>query len=95
MDFSTPRSHPGRPDCAARLAAYLCERNTVTHNPVKGVKRPPAESYVGKTPALGDHQAWALLYAPEGVSVKGKRDRRSWPPCSLSITRCAAPSCAN
>ena len=47
----------------------------MTHNPVKGVKRPPAESYEGKTPALGDHQARQLLDAPEGVSVKGKRDR--------------------
>jgi integrase/recombinase XerD len=37
------------------LFEYLCERNAVTHNPVKGVKRPPVESYEGKTPALGDH----------------------------------------
>ena len=57
------------------LFEYLCERNTVTHNPVKGVKRPAVESYEGKTPALGDHQARQLLNAPEGVSVKGKRDR--------------------
>ena len=48
-----------------RLAAlssvfeYLCEKNAVTHNPVKGVKRPQVESYQGKTPALGDHQARA------------------------------------
>ena len=64
-----------------RLAAlssrfeHLCESNAVTHNPVKGVKRPPVESYQGKTPALGDHQARALLEAPEGISIKGKRDR--------------------
>ena len=57
------------------LFEYLCERNTVTHNPVKGMKRPAVESYEGKTPALGDHQARQLLDAPEGVSVKGKRDR--------------------
>jgi hypothetical protein len=43
--------------------------------PVKGVKRPPVESYEGKTPALGDHQARALLEAPDAVSLKGKRDR--------------------
>jgi integrase/recombinase XerD len=47
----------------------------VTHNPVKGVKRPSVESYEGKTPALGDHQARKLLDAPDGVSLKGKRDR--------------------
>ena len=33
------------------LFEHLCERNAVTHNPVKGVKRPPVESYEGKTPA--------------------------------------------
>jgi integrase/recombinase XerD len=57
------------------LFEYLCEKNAVTHNPVKGVKRPGVESYEGKTPALGDHQARRLLDAPEGASVKGKRDR--------------------
>ena len=57
------------------LFEHLCESNAVTHNPVKGVKRPPVESYEGKTPALGDHQARALLEAPNGVSLKGKRDR--------------------
>ena len=59
----------------ASLFEYLCEKNAVTHNPVKGVKRPPVESYEGKTPALGDHQARQLLDAPDGVSLKGKRDR--------------------
>ena len=57
------------------LFEHLCESNAVTHNPVKGVKRPPVESYEGKTPALGDHQARALLEAPDAVSLKGKRDR--------------------
>jgi integrase/recombinase XerD len=57
------------------LFEHLCESNAVTHNPVKGVKRPPVESYEGKTPALGDHQARALLDAPDGISLKGKRDR--------------------
>jgi site-specific recombinase XerD len=57
------------------LFEYLCERNTVPHNPVKGVKRPAVESYEGKTPALGDHQARQLLEAPDGTTIKGKRDR--------------------
>lgn len=57
------------------LFEYLCEKNTVTHNPVKGVKRPAVESYEGKTPALGDHQARKLLEAPGRDSLKGKRDR--------------------
>lgn len=57
------------------LFEYLCEKNTVTHNPVKGVKRPAVESYEGKTPALGDHQARKLLDIPNGDTQKGKRDR--------------------
>ena len=59
----------------ASLFDYLCEANAVTHNPVKGVKRPKVESYEGKTPALGDAQARALLDAPPTDTLKGKRDR--------------------
>lgn len=64
-----------------RLAAlgslfdYLCEKNAVTHNPVKGVKRPKVDSGEGRTPALGDHQARILLEAPDGLSLRAKRDR--------------------
>ena len=72
---STPRSRakPKKLDGSTvrhRLAAlsslfeYLCEKNAVTHNPVKGVKRPRAESGEGKTAAIGDHQARELLAAP-------------------------------
>jgi integrase/recombinase XerD len=59
----------------ASLFDYLCETNSVTHNPVKGVKRPKVESYEGKTPALGDAQARSLLSAPPGDTLKGIRDR--------------------
>jgi integrase/recombinase XerD len=59
----------------ASLFEYLCERNAVTHNPVKGVERPRTESGRGKTPALGDHQARRLLAAPEADTIKSKRDR--------------------
>ena len=44
----------------ASLFDYLCEKNAVTHNPVKGVERAKTESGEGKTPALGDHQARKL-----------------------------------
>jgi integrase/recombinase XerD len=57
------------------LFDYLCERNAVVHNPVKGVKRPKANSYEGLTPALSDEQARMLLNAPSAVTLKGKRDR--------------------
>jgi integrase/recombinase XerD len=57
------------------LFDYLCEKNAVTHNPVKGVKRPNEGSYEGKTPALSDAQARNLLAAPDVETLKGKRDK--------------------
>jgi len=57
------------------LFEYLCERNAVTHNPVKGVKRPKANNNEGTTPALSDAQARALLKAPPADTLKGVRDR--------------------
>lgn len=57
------------------LFEYLCERNSVAGNPVRGVKRPPVETYEGKTPAIGDHQARRLLEAPDPSTLKGVRDR--------------------
>ena len=57
------------------LFDYLCEKNAVSLNPVAGVKRPRGNSNEGKTPALGDRQARALLDAPDPETLKGKRDR--------------------
>jgi len=57
------------------LFQHLCDNNAVTHNPVKGVKRPRQESGEGKTPVLGDAQARKLLVAPPDKSLKGLRDR--------------------
>jgi site-specific recombinase XerC len=59
----------------ASLFDYLCEANAVTHNPVKGVRRPKVESNEGKTRVLGDAQARALLAAPPADTLKGNRDR--------------------
>jgi site-specific recombinase XerC len=62
----------------AALFDHLCEVNAVSHNPVRGVKRPKAEGNEGnegKTPALGDGQARTLLGAPPDNTLKGKRDR--------------------
>jgi integrase/recombinase XerD len=59
----------------ASLFDYLCEKNAVTHNPVKGVKRPKNDSSEGRTPALGDHQARKLLEAPAGDSLRTLRDK--------------------
>jgi integrase/recombinase XerD len=49
--------------------------NAVTHNPVKGVKRPKHDSLEGRTPALGDHQARKLLDAPNGDSLRPLQDK--------------------
>lgn len=47
----------------------------VTHNAVHGVKRPVIASQEGKTPAIGDHEARALLNAPDPDTLQGLRDR--------------------
>lgn len=57
------------------LFEHLCEKNAVTHNPVKGTKRPRVESNEGKTPAIGDHQARQLLDAPTDDGLVSKRNR--------------------
>ena len=57
------------------LFAALCEANAVASNPVMGVKRPKMNSQEGKTPAISDDQARALLGAPNAATVQGQRDR--------------------
>jgi len=57
------------------LYEYLGDRNAVPVNPVKGVARPKVETYEGKTPAISDAQVRALLAAPQGQTLKAKRDR--------------------
>lgn len=57
------------------LYDYLCEKNAVPDNPVHGVERPKEGANQGKTPAISDSQAAALLDAPPLHTLKGKRDR--------------------
>lgn len=57
------------------LFDFLCERNAVPFNPVDGVKRPNIGANEGKSPALGDDQAKAILEAPARDTIKGVRDR--------------------
>lgn len=59
----------------ASLFDHLCETNSVPFNPADGVKRPNQGMNEGKSPALGDEQAKALLEAPSGDTLKGIRDR--------------------
>ena len=72
LDGATRRN---RLAALSSLFEYLCDKNAVAHNPVKGVKRPKADSGEGRTPAIGDHQARKLLVAPGEHTVKEKRDR--------------------
>ena len=65
----------------------------MTHNPVKGVKRPKVETYEGKTPAIGDYQARELLNAPNSGTLKGKRDRAMlYPAGPRSFASCPEPT---
>jgi len=57
------------------LYGYLCEKNSVVNNPAVGVARPKEGANEGKTPALSDDQARALLKAPATDTWQGKRDR--------------------
>ena len=57
------------------LFDHLCECNSVPHNVVNGVDRPSEGANEGKTPAIGDGQANTLLNAPNGKTLKSKRDR--------------------
>lgn len=54
---------------------FLTDLNVVATNPVDGVKRPTEGANEGKTPALSDAQAKALLQAPSPETLKGRRDR--------------------
>ncbi|WP_349606865.1 tyrosine-type recombinase/integrase [Cupriavidus sp. DF5525] len=57
------------------LFDYLCDRHAVSSNPVRGVRRPKVDCTEGKTPALADHEARALLDVAPIDSAKGTRDR--------------------
>ncbi|MHC8297680.1 tyrosine-type recombinase/integrase [Pseudomonas sp. LB3P58] len=60
----------------ASLFDHLLDSNAVAGgNPVHGVKRPKIETNEGKTPALADYQAKALLEAPDPSTLKGLRDQ--------------------
>jgi integrase/recombinase XerD len=71
----TPTTIQRKLAALSSLFANLTEQNAVLHNPVDGVRRPKSNRQEGTTPALSDEQAWALLTAPQGDSLKAKRDR--------------------
>ena len=71
----SPASVRRKLSALSSLFDYLCEKNAITHNPVDGVERPDEGNNEGKTPAISDSQARALLDAPPEDTLKGKRDR--------------------
>ncbi len=70
-----------RPTIRRKLAAlsalfsHLCDANAVAVNPTHGVERPKTGAYEGKTPAISDAEARALLDAPSADTTQGMRDR--------------------
>ncbi|HYG33770.1 MAG TPA: tyrosine-type recombinase/integrase [Clostridia bacterium] len=71
----SPASIRRKLSAVSSLFAYLCERNSIANNPATGVSRPKEGANEGKTPALSDDQARALLKAPPLDTWQGKRDR--------------------
>jgi site-specific recombinase XerD len=53
----------------AGLFEYLCEKNAVTHNPVKCVTRPKTESGEGKTPTLSAIIRHASCWRPRRLTA--------------------------
>lgn len=76
----------------ASLFDHHCEVNAVSHNPVRGIKRPKSDNNEGKTPALGGGQARALREAPPEDTLKGNATRPSWR--RFFTTACGARSSA-
>jgi integrase/recombinase XerD len=76
------------------LFEYLCEKNAVSHNPVKGVKRPKAERAAKarrRRLAITRPGSFLPRQAP-----KPSRKSATAPSCRrCCITRCGARSCAN
>jgi integrase/recombinase XerD len=59
----------------SKFFEYLCDNKILKSNIVLGVARPKLETTEGATQAIADHQAKALLDAPDPKTLKGKRDR--------------------
>jgi len=74
-DELKPRTIRAKLSALSSLFDYLCEKNSITHNPVKGVKRPKANNNEGETAAISDAQARRFLNAPDPSTLKGLRDR--------------------
>jgi hypothetical protein len=77
----------------ASLFEYLCEKSAVTHNPVKGVKRPVPETTEGKTLPSATTRPGSSSPRPPATASRPSATARSWRRCC--ITRCAGTSSAS
>ena len=80
--------------CLSALASlfdYLCDQNAVTHNAVKGMKRPIPETTEGKTPRWETPRRGGGC-SPPPLATRLRRNviARSWQRCC--ITPCAGTS---
>jgi site-specific recombinase XerC len=57
------------------LFEYFCEKNAVSHNPVKGAKRPKARAAKARRRRSAITTARELTAAPGEETVREKRDR--------------------
>ena len=69
------RSIKRKMSTVSKFFEYLCDENVLESNVVIGVERPKLQANEGATAAINDHQARALLEAPDGNTLKDKRDR--------------------
>jgi len=71
---SSNRTVNNRMAALSSLFNHLCEKQIVSTNPVKGLKRPKVDQATIKTPALTVEQVRAILDAPNKNTSKGLRD---------------------
>ena len=68
------RTVNNRMSALSSLFDHLCEKQLVTTNPIKGLKRPKVDQRTVKTPALGVEQVRAILNAPDHTKAIELRD---------------------
>ena len=59
----------------ASLYSYLCDKHTVTYNPVDDVDRPRSNAQEGSTPIISNDDARTIFDRVSADTLKGKRDR--------------------
>lgn len=74
-DDAKPRTVRRRLAALSSLFSHLVERQIVTTNPVREIRRPRVNRNQGTTAAFSPAQARKLLDVPDATTVQGLRDR--------------------